>query len=194
MCAEPTVEPWSPAAFEERYQRAPDPWAFRSSAYEQGRYDRIIAALDRPRYRSAFEPACSVGELTWRLAGRCDHVRAIDVSPTAVAAAAELCRGLPGVEVAVGSVADDRSTGHDLVAFSEVGYYFDVDQLDQVVDRLVQALVPGGDLVACHWLGESADHRLHGSEVHERLAAHPALDLRLHEEHDGFLLDGWTRA
>lgn len=194
MCAEPDVAPWSPAAFEERYRRAPDPWAFRSSPYEQRRYERIVAALDRPRYRSGYEPACSVGELTWRLATRCDHLRAVDVSATAVAATRELCRGLPGVEVAVGSVADEATTGHDLVAFSEVGYYFTVTELDAVIDRMVSALVPGGDLVACHWLGHSPDHQLHGSVVHERLAAHPALDRRLHEDHDGFVLDAWNRA
>ncbi len=194
--AEPTAEPstpWSPEAFEDRYRRAADPWDFRSSPYEQDRYDRTVGALARSRYRSGFEPACSVGELTWRLSQRCDHLRAVDVSPTAVAAARELCGGLDGVEFAVGSVQDDASTGHDLVVFSELGYYFDVDELDAVVDRLTQSMEPGADLVACHWLGHSEDHRLHGSTVHERIARHPSLVARLHEDHDRFVLDAWTR-
>jgi hypothetical protein len=52
---------------------------------------------------------------------------------------------------------------------------------------------PGADLVACHWLGHSEDHPLHGSTVHQRIDRHPSLVPRLHEDHDGFVLDAWTR-
>jgi hypothetical protein len=91
MPADPTA-PCSPQAFEDRYRRCADPWNFRSSPYEQDRYRRTVGALARPSYRSGFEPACSVGELTWPLSPPCDKLRAIDVSATAVAAARERCR------------------------------------------------------------------------------------------------------
>ena len=189
MCA----EPWSAEAFEDRYQRAADPWDFRSSPYEQDRYDTIMQALAHDRYRSGFEPGCSIGELTWRLSRRCDQLRAIDVSDTAVATARERCRGLAGVAVSVGSLADDPTNGHDLVVLSEVGYYFSVEELDEVVDRVVAAMVPGGDLVTCHWLGHSRDHRLHGRTVQDRVGRHPSLTLRHERTHEGFAIGAWTR-
>lgn len=188
-----SAEAWSAEAFEHRYQQQPDPWDFRTSPYEQGRYRAIVDALDRPRYRFAYEPACSVGELTCRLARVCDRVRAVDVSPTAVAAACERCADLPGVEVEVASVADDDIPPVDLVVFSELGYYFDEGELDVTIDRLVSSMEPGGCLVACHWLGHSEDHRLHGTTVHQHLSGHPTLLPRLHQDHEGFVLDTWMR-
>ena len=44
--------------------------------------------------------------------------------------------------------------------------------------RAVASLEAGGDLVAVHWRGPSADHVLGGDEVHEILGADPALRSR----------------
>ena len=188
-------EPWAPAAFEERYRRSPDPWDFTTSDYEQGRYRAILDALPAERYRYGYEPGCSIGELTWHLAQRCDGLRAIDVSETAVAWARERCGALTGVTIEVGSVDRDRARDHDLVVFSEVGYYFTPPQLDAVLERLVDAMVPGADLVACHWLGHSEDHRLHGRTVHEHIAAHDGLvpGPAGQVDHDGFVIGTWRR-
>lgn len=186
-------EPWAPEAFEERYRRAPDPWNFGASPYEQGRYEAIIAALPCRHYRSGYEPGCSIGELTWRLAGRCDALRAVDVSATAVATAAERVRGMAGVTVDVAGVDTDRTSGHDLVVFSEIGYYFSIDELDLVLDRVVSALVPGGDLVSCNWLGHSPDHQLHGSAVHDRIGTRTDLIRLTQSTHDGFVVGAWRR-
>lgn len=189
-----TTEPWSPAAFEARYRAEPDPWDFASSGYERGRYRAIMAALPQPRYRSAYEPGCAIGELTALLAGRSTRVTAVDVSPTAVARAQARCGNLPGVSVSVGSVLDDPGEGHDLVVMSEIGYYFTEFDLDGVLDRLVGALLPGGDLVVCHWTGTSVDHRLSGAQVHQRVAPRSDLVPLLAEDHGGFLLGAWSRA
>jgi hypothetical protein len=213
------ADPTSAEAFEERYRAAADPWDFGGSAYEQGRYDAILAALGRRHYHRAYEPACSVGELTVLLAARCSRLRAVDVSATAVARAIQRCGHLPHVDLAVASVADDPLEAHDLVVFSEVGYYFEINALDRVIERLAASVVPGGELVGCHWLGDSADHRLHGSTVHDRLHRafrgdhgfqhrvhldhghldhghldHVHLDHgHLDEETPGFVLDAWRR-
>ncbi len=188
------VEPWSPEAFEVRYRRDEDPWQFRTSTYEQARYRSVVSCLARPRYRSCFEPGCSVGELTWLLAPRCERLRAVDVSSTAVDAARARCAELEGVDIAVGSILDDPTTGHDLVVMSEIGYYFSSSQLDGVLDRLVAAMVPGADLVACHWTGHSKDHLLSGHHVHQRIAAHDDLALVSEQDHDGFVLGSWVRS
>ena len=55
-----------PASFDEMYRRDPDPWSFASSAYELGRYDRIVAMVGGRDHRRCFEPACSIGVLTER--------------------------------------------------------------------------------------------------------------------------------
>lgn len=187
-----SAEPWSPASFEVRYQHDPDPWDFASSSYEQGRYRSIMGALPRPRYRSAYEPGCSIGELSVMLAGRCERLTAVDVSATAVAQAQRRCADLPGVDVAVGSVTDPRDGRYDLVVMSEIGYYFTEPRLDRVIDLLVGVLEPGGDLVACHWTGASCDHILSGAQVHAHLAARTDLVQVSAEDHEGFLLAAWT--
>ena len=62
------------SSFEDLYRVDPDPWQFATSRYEQRRYDITVACLPRARYAAAFEPGCAIGELTRRLAGRCDRV------------------------------------------------------------------------------------------------------------------------
>ena len=85
------------AFFEEVYQRAADPWDFAGSAYEQGRYDATMQALAGCCFRRAFEPGCSVGVLTERLARICVRVDAVDLSATAVAlGAGTVCASAAG--------------------------------------------------------------------------------------------------
>lgn len=190
-------DPTSTTAFEERYARDADPWDFATSPYEQGRYDLIEAALRPPpfRYRSGYEPGCSVGVLTARLAARCDELTATDVSPTAVDRARQRCGDRPGLVIEVGAVQDGPCAfgPPDLIVFSEVGYYLDLRGLRSVIDRLATAAAVGGDLVACHWTGESPDHRLSGAEVHRLLREVLAerAETTRSETHDGFLLDAW---
>lgn len=191
--------PWSPAAFEERYAAAGDPWSFATSSYELDRYETVLGAL-RPephRYRIAYEPACSVGVLTARLQPRCDALFASDVSPSAVARARLRCGRRDGLQIDVGSVQQGPCTTEplDLVVFSEVGYYFGASELAVLVGAVRSALGPGGDLVACHWTGTSADHQLGGRTVHEIMArtldAETGTDLVRSEVHEGFVLGVW---
>jgi hypothetical protein len=58
--------------------------------------------------------------------------------------------------------------GHpfNLIVFSEVGYYFDIESLSALAHRLADALCFNGELIAVHWRGHSGDHILHGDEVH----------------------------
>lgn len=186
----------NPDDFEPRYADAPDgdPWAFATSAYEQRRYDLTVGCLDRLRYRRAFEPGCAVGELTVRLAARCDEVVALDPSPTAVARARRRVEDDPGVRLSVGAVPEAWPQGEfDLIVLSEIGYYFDRDALETLVDRAAAALGPSGQLLATHWRGHSDDHVLHGDEVHEVLTSRlgPAV-VSLHDP--GFVTGRWDRA
>jgi SAM-dependent methyltransferase len=176
--------------FEQRYAADPDPWRFASSPYEQRRYDVTVACLPRRRFRRCFEPGCSIGELTRRLVERCDEVVAWDGSPTAIA---EARRRGGGARVDVGVVPGSWPEGRfDLVVLSEIGYYFTVPELTGLVERAVRSLWPEGVLLAVHWLGTSADHVLHGDEVHETIGRADMLGHDGSFRDPGFRLDWWS--
>ena len=181
--------------FEQKYRESADPWDFARSEYERSRYDAIISALGTRSYNRAFEPGCSVGELTWRLAKRCRHVDAIDISATAVARASERCKELPNVAVRAGGLPHQIPDNEfDLIVFSEIGYYFEESSLQELGDMLVRRIRTSGTLLAAHWLGTSKDHLLGGDRVHEILGSLTGLRLDYSERHADFRLERWVRA
>jgi SAM-dependent methyltransferase len=188
-------DPCSVEAFEGLYQKAEDPWNFADSEYEQLRYFATLDTLRKANYRSAFEPGCSIGALTARLAERCDQVLATDFAPTAVAQARARCAPLANVRIEVADIALDIPRGpFDLIVLSEIGYYFGGEQLADIAQALAAELEPGGEFVAVHWLGESADHRMHGDEVHAILRTQLPLTWRAGFRHSQFRLDSWEAA
>ena len=184
--------------FEAKYQDNPDPWSFASAPAELFRYRCIVEALSERRYRAAFEPGCSVGVLTERLAPLCDRIVAFDLSETAANAARTRCAHLPQVEVRCASL-DDLVPGSetDLLLLSEVGYYYSSAEWEHLLTRLLRGVVPGCTVLAAHWLGSSADHRIGGDEVHRVVRASHLLHLEHEERHDGemgrFRLDRLVR-
>jgi len=186
--------PQSRAFFEARYRASADPWHFASSTYELDRYEATLAALRQPIYRRAYEPGCSVGVLTAALAGRCRQVLACDISAEAVSLARARCKDFAHVNIIQRDVADEPPEGtFDLIILSEVGYYFSASTLRRVALRLASRLEPAGEFVAVHWLGNSADHVLHGDEVHAVLRAALPCDWIGGSRHDGFRIDSWRR-
>jgi SAM-dependent methyltransferase len=181
--------------FEQKYRMQSDPWNFAGSDYELGRYDAIIAALTHKHYRRGFEPGCSIGVLTERLAYVCEFVEAIDFSPTAVAEAQRRCSYLANVDIRCASTAERMpATGFDLIVLSEIGYYFAADEWTRMAYALLEPMPKGGTLLATHWLGDSQDHRISGDEVHEILLALPNIQLEHSERHERFRIDRWVRA
>jgi len=81
----------------------------------------------------------------------------------------------------------------DLIVLSELAYYFEAGQLETIATPLAEALCPGGTLLAVHWLGESADHVLHGDEAHDILLRSLPLQHVSAKRHPGFRLDMWMR-
>ena len=189
-----TRDTTSGAFFEEKYRANPDPWNFASSTYEQRRYAAILEALPR-RYERAFEPGCSIGILTSRLAAVCDQIEAMDISPTAVLSARRRCKDLPNVDITCGALPAQLPSGtFDLIALSEIGYYFDEARLLALVRALVHRLRKPGTLLAAHWLGVSPDHRISGDVVHEVIDRVPELAHAHADRQVGFRLDRWSRA
>lgn len=155
--------------FEDVYGANADPWQFATSSYEAAKYEATLAALPQHRYQSAFEIGCSIGVLTARLAPRCDRLLAVDIVPSVLEEARARCAGLPWVEFAAMSVPaafpDER---FDLILLSEVGYYWSPADLEKARAKIIDALLPGGQLILVHWTPFVHDYPLTGDEVHDR--------------------------
>src|SRR3954462_13921340 len=120
---------------------------------------------------AGFEPGCSTGMLTERLAARCDRLLAVDAVPAATATAAARMAAFPHVQVATARMpADWPDATFDLIVLSEIGYYFDDTDLGVLLDRTAGSLEPGGDLVAVHWRWPVPEHARSGDDVHAALA------------------------
>lgn len=192
-------DPSSAAFFDEKYRSASDPWQFTTDPYELGRYQAIVRHVDPARHHRVFEPGCSVGVLTEMLAARCPEVHATDISAHAVRHARQRCAHHPGASITVGGVHPPPGDNYDLIVFSEIGYYLTIEALRCVVAELVASVDRGGRLIAAHWIGTSADHRLHGDDVHEVLARelaswhHRSGSVHRDDTRDGYRLDVWDR-
>ncbi|GAA2298965.1 nodulation S family protein [Streptomyces kunmingensis] len=183
-----------PSYFEDMYRDASDPWHLAERWYERRKYDLTLAALPRPRYRRAFEPACSVGELTLRLAGRCDTVLACDRVRSAVDTAAHRTRELENVEVRRLTLPEQWPAGtFDLIVLSELLYYFDTAELTVLLERAVDALEPGGTLVSVHWNHPVAEHLRTGDELAGILASLPGLAPECEHREADFVLQTFGR-
>src|SRR3984957_19268078 len=87
-----------PSYFAQIYRTNLDPWNFENSLYEREKYLASLAALPLERYHRALEIGGSIGVLTRMLAGRCDRLLSIDVSPVAQGRAQMRCADQPQVE------------------------------------------------------------------------------------------------
>jgi SAM-dependent methyltransferase len=162
--------------FEAMYDAAPDPWGLAERWYERRKYAISLALLPARRYRSAFEPACSIGVLTESLARRCDRLLACDVAAAAVRAAQRRTNSMPHVRVERREIPREWPAGRfDLIVFSEMLYYLGDRDLGQALELAVQALRPDGTLLAVHWRHPVADYPRTGDDVHRQLAAHAGL-------------------
>ncbi len=169
MTQRPTVKPARPSLdpgyFEDIYARSPDPWGFRTSAYERGKYLATLDILPRARYGSALEVGCSIGVFTRLLAARCDAVLALDASARALAEARRDDADLAHVSFREATLPGDFPEGrYDLIVLSEVLYYLSTADLGRLAERCLASLAPDGHMVLCHWLGET-DYPLTGDEA-----------------------------
>ena len=179
--------------FDDIYRTDPDPWQFESSWYEQRKYALTMAALPHRRYRSAFEPGCSIGVLSSLLAERCDHLLATDIVPDVLKRARQRCRESTGVHVEERAIPEEWPTGpFDLVVLSEIAYYFDRPTLYLIMARVLATSNLTATIVAVHWRG-STNYPLSGDEAHEIIGSQAELQSTVHHVEPDFVLDVWTR-
>lgn len=179
--------------FDELFADSDDPWAFRTRWYEQRKRDLTLAALPRQRYARAFEPGCANGELSLRLAQRCDILLCMDMSARAV----ELARGrlsqYPRAEVIEGRLPQDWPEGKfDLIVISEWAYYLEPALFIEVIERIASSLTPEGAVLACHWLHPIEGCPMLGREAHALLDKHLSMQRTVKHEETDFLLEMWS--
>lgn len=163
------------AYFDRLYAQAADPWRLESRWYERRKYDITVALLPFARYRHAFEPGCSVGVLTERLARRCDRLISTDINTAALDATHRrlTTAGLrQKVTLLRGSLDQPWPTGpFDLVVLSEVCYYLQPATLREVLDREVPRLQPAATVLAAHWRHDVDDYPMNGERANDIIGA-----------------------
>ena len=164
--------------FDALYSRDPDPWGFATSPYEDGKYTETLSVLPRARYAHALEVGCSIGELTCRLAPRCDRLDAVDVAEAALTRARTRNAGHPQAHFHHMTFPHAIPAGSfDLVLLSEVLYYLSDADLALAAKLVTERVWPGGDVLLVHWLGETPDYPSTGDRASEAFmaAASPVL-------------------
>jgi SAM-dependent methyltransferase len=179
--------------FDAMYRSDPDPWGFNRRWYEHRKYALTMASLPRGRYRRGFEIGCSIGFLTEMLSARCDALLAIDTSAAAVAEASK--RKLPpSVTLEQRTVPQQWPQGSfDLIVLSEVGYYFDKEDLGRTIALASGALSDGGHLVAVHWRPQVEEYPSDAQAVHTALRSWRELSVLAMYADEHFLLDVYGR-
>lgn len=142
--------------FDRLYRANPDPWNYRTSAYEQRKYDATLAALTRRHYGNVLEAGCSIGVLSARLARRCNRLLALDFSDLAVAQASEALAPFPHAQAHRATLPDDwPEGGYDLIMLSEFIYYLTPDQIAQTAALVARDARDGAECVLVHWQGDT---------------------------------------
>ncbi|SDW59512.1 Nodulation protein S (NodS) [Pseudomonas syringae] len=180
--------------FDDLFSKDSDPWAFKKRWYERRKRALTLAALPREHYRAILEPGCANGELSADLAARCDTLLCCDTSTPAVGLARQRLADLPNARVLQARLPQQWPAGQfDLIVFSELCYYLDLEDLNRLIDCALEALTPDGQLLACHWRPDIEGCPLNAQRVHDTLAERLSMHrLFSHHEQD-FLLDLWSR-
>ena len=174
--------------FESLHASDPDPWRVRSSWYEARKRALTLAALPRPRYGRVLELGCSVGALAADLAGRADHVLAVDESAAALRRAGEVLDGVPNVSTRRLRVPEELpAVDADLVVISEIGYFLSPLRLRDLARRV--AASGCSTVVACHWRHDIAGWPLNGPAVHRILRDRLGMPRRASINDADFVLD-----
>jgi SAM-dependent methyltransferase len=190
------VTTMDPGYFRDLYASSTDPWGMAERWYETRKYALSVALLPRERYPSAFEPGCSIGVLTARLAPRCDRLLACDAAGAAVESARTRTAGLPGVRVERRTVPGQWPPGSsfDLIVLSELLYYFGDTDLEEVLALSAGALRPDGHLLAVHWRHHAPGYPRTGDNVHQALDGHGGLARLARYQDPDFTAEVFTRA
>ena len=177
------------AYFEAMYARDPDPWQFRTSAYEAAKYAATVAAIAGRRYRSALEVGCSIGVLSAQVAPLCDAYLGLDIAEAPLAEARTHCRDLPQARFARMSVPGEWPEGSfDLILLSEVLYFLSAADIAATAGLVRRSLLPGGVVLLVNWIGNPVPPQP-GDEAAEAFLAATDLAVVRQERAEGYRLE-----
>jgi 2-polyprenyl-3-methyl-5-hydroxy-6-metoxy-1,4-benzoquinol methylase len=177
--------------FQRLYQANPDPWAFRTSPYEQAKYRNTVDALGEQSFASGLEVGCSIGILTRTLAPRCARLLGLDIVEDPLPAARARCADQPQVRFERMRVpAEWPAERFDLIVLSEVLYFLSTDDIRRCAQHVVETLLPGGLVVLVNWSGNTDDPSS-GDVAPERFisATEGVLRTVRQERHDRYRLE-----
>jgi cyclopropane fatty-acyl-phospholipid synthase-like methyltransferase len=176
--------------FEAQYRDDPDPWGYRSSAYERTKYDATLAACGPGPFENALELGGSIGVFSVRLAPRCRRLTTIDYSPTAVRRAQAALAAHRNARAVLGSIPEDLPDERfDLVVASETLYYLDAATLARTFAALEALTAPGARMVCVHWRPAGPERPLTAAQVHDEVRRQPWLRRLTSECRPEYLLD-----
>lgn len=175
------------AAVEEDFQQL-DPYGF-ARDLEQFRFQRAMEflLLARPNgfFPTALEVGCAEGMFTRMLSGRCERLRAVDLSTVAIERARQRCSDRSNIEFAEWDVRRDPIDGtFDLiVATGVLEYIMSPSILRDACKRLAAALKPGGFLLIGNTVTENGMERtligrllIRGTRINDYLAKDPRFE------------------
>lgn len=125
-----------PGGFEEIFKRAGDPWEFENSEFEDMRFKVMRDYLLEVGGGKVLELGCAEGHFTERIAGDCESLVCIDVSPTAIKKA----WGKTGEpEYLCGDFTRDNTLlegCYDVAIAGEILYYLTEKEIEETLKRL----------------------------------------------------------
>lgn len=143
------------------YSSTDDPWHFRTSAYEQGRFESIVACLKRSCYGEILEIGCGNGELGRHLSQKTLRYVGLDASPTALETAS---RVVPQGEFLERFLPCELPAGQfELVVISEILYFLDKSGIASLAAQLYSRW-PSAEFLCVNYLGPSGN-AIQGSEA-----------------------------
>ena len=144
--------------FRRLYACSADPWGIAPVPMSRTNNRRTIAALGERRFRSGFEPGCSIVVLTRMLATRCDALLAADTVEEPLHAARTLCHDLPRVRfVRLHIPTRWPHNRFDLIVLSEVLYLLCFRDIATVAALALAAPYTDGVVLLVNWLGPGDD-------------------------------------
>ncbi|WP_087724502.1 class I SAM-dependent methyltransferase [Pandoraea sp. PE-S2T-3] len=185
--------------FESMYRDDLDPWSAGISWYERRKRTMLMASLPHEGYHHALELGCGTGHATRLLALRCATVRAVDISPTAIAECSRVLAqdGTSNVQLEGLCLPDawpsmtDESV--DLVIVSELSYYFSDKDLETFVTRCLQSLAIDGDWVMCHCKTIFHDRQQTTEQIRRSMERLVGIERIVTHDDAGFGLDVWRK-
>jgi SAM-dependent methyltransferase len=189
----PSTRPDQPEYFDDMFAKSDDPWKFQSRWYERRKRALTLACLPSDRYANGFEPGCANGELSARLATRCERLLVSDGIDKAVALSKDRLKGQTNVEVRKAWVPKDWPRDKfDLIVLSEFLFYLKPEVVEEIAVKAKESLMPGGVILACHWRHPIAHCVVTGDDAHDALDRSLGLPNQCHVVEHSLRLDVWS--